>query len=128
MHSKGSSQVRVVERLRHVRGDPNRLVHRKLVLPIQLLPEALPLDIRHHIEKEGVGLARIEQRQDVRMLQIRRRFDFSEETLGSNDSGQLGLQDFEGDVAFVLQVLGKVDRGHAAFAQFTLNGVAAFEG
>ncbi len=32
------------------------------------------------------------------------------------------------DLTLVLQVIGQVDRGHAALTQLTLDGVAAFEG
>ena len=42
--------------------------------------------------------------------------------------GQFGLQDLEGDLTFVLDVVGQVDRGHATRAKLTLDGVAAFEG
>ncbi len=39
-------------------------------------------------------------------------------------SSELGLQHLDGDFAMVLQVLGEVDRRHAAAAEFTLDRVA----
>ncbi len=62
----------------------------------------------------------------MRMLKIRRRFDIGEESLSADHRSQLGFQDFEGDLALVLEVVGQVHRGHAALAQLTLDGVAAF--
>ena len=37
-----------------------------------------------------------------------------------------GLEDFEGDLAVVLEIVGQVDGGHSAFTQLSLDGVAAF--
>ena len=62
------------------------------------------------------------------MPEARRRLDFSEKPLSADDNRQLGLQDLEGDVAVVLQVLGQINRGHPALTQLTLDGVAALEG
>ncbi len=88
----------------------------ELLFAIQLVPERFPLDVRHHVEEERVRLARIEERQDMRMSQVRRRLDLGQETLGTDDRSQLGLQDLEGDFALVLDVVGQVHRGHAALA------------
>jgi len=58
------------------------------------------------------------------MLEGRGSFDLDEETLGPNDFRQLRFEDLEGHAAVVLDVLGQVDRGHAALAEFTCDGVA----
>ncbi len=62
------------------------------------------------------------------MLKVRRRLDLGQEPLGSDHRCQFRLQYLEGDLALVLQVVGQVDRSHAAFAEFTLDGVPTFEG
>ena len=77
---------------------------------------------------ERLRLARVEQREDVRVLEVGRRLDLGEEPFGTDHCGQLGLEDLQGDLAFVLQVVGQVDRGHPAFAELTLDRVAALEG
>ena len=59
------------------------------------------------------------------MLQVGRRLDLSQEAFPADDRRQFRLQHFQGDVAVVLQVLGQIHRGHAAFAKLTLDGVAA---
>jgi len=40
----------------------------------------------------GVCLARIEQRQDVRVLEVGRGFDLGQESLGPRDRGQFGAR------------------------------------
>ena len=62
------------------------------------------------------------------MLEVGRRLDLGQEALGADDRGQLRLQDFERDLTLVLEVVGEIDRGHAALAELSLDGVAAFEG
>ncbi len=62
------------------------------------------------------------------MLEVGRDLNFSEEAFRADDRGQLGFQDLEGNLAVMLQVLGQVDRGHAALAELALDGVAPVEG
>jgi hypothetical protein len=52
--------------------------------------------------------------------------DLGEKPLGTHHRGEFGLQNLQRDLALVLEVIGKVDRRHAALAELTLNGVAAF--
>ena len=77
--------------------------------------QRLALPVRYHVEQEGVRLARIEKRQNVGVLEVRRGFDLCQESLGSDHRSQLGLQDLKRDVAVVLQVFGPLDGGHPAF-------------
>ncbi len=101
-------------------GDPggksHRLVYGKLLLTVDAVLERLAFHERHDVEKEAVRLTRIEQRQDVWMLEVRRRLDFGQESLCTYNCSQLGLQDLQRDLALVLEVIGQVDRGHAALA------------
>ncbi len=41
---------------------------------------------------------------------------------------EFGLQDLEGDLALVLDVVSEINGRHAALTQLTLDGVAAFQG
>ena len=58
------------------------------------VPEGLTLDVRHHVVEEPVGFTRIEERQDVRMLQIGGGLDLLDKPLGPERRGEFGLQDF----------------------------------
>ena len=73
-------------------------------------------------------VARVEQRKNVRVLQVCGGLDLGEESVGPDDRGQLGFEDLHRDVPVVLLVPGEVDGGHAAFAYFPLYLVVALEG
>ncbi|MEJ2504079.1 MAG: hypothetical protein P8177_12345 [Gemmatimonadota bacterium] len=120
--------VGVLERRRHPPPQLHRLVHRQLLLPVQRLPQALPLDVRHDVEEEAVRFTRIEQGQDVGMLEVRRGPDLREEPLPAHHGGQLRLQHLERHLPAVLQVLRQVDRGHATLTELALDPVAALQG
>ncbi len=61
------------------------------------------------------------------MLKVRGRLDLGQEALRPDDGRELGLQDFQRDLTLVAEVLGQVDRGHAALAELALDAVAALE-
>ena len=42
--------------------------------------------------------------------------------------GEFGVEDLDGDLAVVLEVVGEVDGGHAALAELALEAVAVGEG
>ncbi len=143
--------VGVVQRVGDVGGDSHRLVDAQLGLAIELVAEGLALDVGHDIEENGerrteIGgtgfcsrfpvlcsrledhLARVKQRQDVRVLQCGGRLDLVHEPLGAEDGGEFGLEHLDRDLALVLEVLGEVDGGHAALAELALDRVAVGQG
>ena len=61
------------------------------------------------------------------MMQIGGYFDLAREALSTQYSSQLGPQNFDGHLPLVLEVLGEVHRGHAAFAEVGLDAVAVRE-
>ena len=71
---------------------------------------------------------RVEQRQDVRMLEPGGDADLAGEAVGAEGRGELGAEHFDGDLAVVLQVVGKVHGGHAALAELALDPVGGAEG
>ena len=52
----------------------------------------------------------------------------AQEPLGAEHGGELGLQHLDRDLAVVPEVLGEVDRRHAARAELALDAVAVGEG
>ena len=62
------------------------------------------------------------------MLEVGGDLHFAEETLGAEGGGQVGPEDLDCDLAVVFEVLGQVDRGHPARAEFPLDPVSASEG
>ena len=61
------------------------------------------------------------------MPEARGRLDLAQEALGAERGGELGAQDLDRDLAVVPEVLGEVDRGHAARAELALDPVAVGE-
>jgi hypothetical protein len=113
-------------------GDGLRYVHgfldRKLTFPLEPFPDGLSFQVRHDVVQKTVGFTRVVQRQDMGVLQVRRRLDLGEEPLGPDDSGQLWLEHLQRDLPLVLQVVGKIYRGHASLTELSLDVVAPLQG
>jgi hypothetical protein len=120
--------VRILERGGHLVRDRQRIVERKLVLTLEPLPQRLALDPGHHVVQKASGLTRVEEREDVGVLEVGGGLDLREEALRAEHGSQLGLQHLDGDLAVVLRVFGQVHGGHAALAERALDAVAVGEG
>src|SRR5207249_11244283 len=83
---------------------------------------------RHRIAGLMLGLRRVDQAEDVGVLEVGGGLDFLEEPLAADDSGQFGAEHFKRDLAIVLAVSDQVDRGHAARTELSLESVAIREG
>ncbi len=120
--------VGVGQRVGHLDQDLHGLVDRQLALAADPVTEIVPVDGGHHVVEKALGLARVVQRQDVRMLQPGRDLDLPEEALRTHGRRQLAAQHLHGDFAPVLHVLGQVHDGHAAAPQLALEQVAITQG
>jgi hypothetical protein len=119
-----SLAVGVVQRIGNFTGNPQGVLQRDLLLAIDAAAQVFPVDERHHVVQQACGLARIVERQDVRMDEPGRDLDLAQEPLRSQRRAKLGLQDFDGDGAPVLQIPGAIHGRHAAAADLALDGVA----
>ena len=122
-----SAPVGVAQRVSHLAGDTQRVVERQLLLAVQPVSQRLALDQRHGIEEEAIGLARVEQRQDVRVPQIGRGLDLAQKPFRPQRLGQFRPQHLDRHLAVVLEVLGEVDCGHAPAPELTLDRVSIGE-
>ncbi len=107
---------------------PHRIVDTELFLAVEFVPLRLAVDERHDVIEERIGLSRIEEREDVRVLEVGGRLDLLHESLGPEHRREFGPQHFDGDLAVVLQVVGEVDVRHAARTQLFSDGIAVGEG
>ena len=105
----------------------DRVVDRQLLLPGEAGAEGLALDERHDVIQETIGFARIDQAEDVGVLEAGGGLDLGEEAVAADDGAQFGMEDLDGDLTGVLEVLGEVDGGHAALAELALEAVAVGE-
>ena len=82
--------VRVVQRLGHLAGEPDRVLDRQLDLALQPVAQALALDVRHRVPEPPCRLARVEHGQDVRVLQPGGGLDLAQESLGAERAASSG--------------------------------------
>ena len=121
-------RVRMGQGIDHFHQQPDGFVQRQFSLAANPLAQRLAGDIGHHIVKEAVDIARVEQREDVRMLQLGRDLDLTKEPRRPERGGEVFAQHLDRHLAMVLDVLGEVHGGHAARAELALDLVAAAEG
>ena len=115
------------ERVGDLDQDADRLVHGELALAGQAVAQALPLHVGHHVIEEALGLAGVEQRQDVRVLEPGGDADLAGEPLGAQGGGELGAEHLDRDLAIVLEVISQEHGRHAALAELALDAVGGAE-
>ena len=117
-----------LEGTRDFLGQSHRVLDGELFLAGEAAAEGLTLDKGHDVVEKAIGLARIDESENVRVLEAGRGLDLGEEAVAADDGAQLGMEDLDGDLAAVLQVFGEVDSGHAALAELALEAIAVGEG
>jgi hypothetical protein len=117
--------VGVAKRLGYRHSNPDRLIDRQLPLAVEARPKRLALDERHDIVEVTAGFARIEQRDEIRMLEVCRDLDLGEEALGAEYLTYFRLEDFQRDEPIMANVACAEYRGHPSRADLALNEVTA---
>jgi hypothetical protein len=102
--------------------------NRKLTGAGEPFPERLALHVRHDVVEKSVSLSRVEQAEDVRVLEPGGDFDLAGETLEPHRGGKIGPEHLDRDVPMVAEVLGEINRGHATLSEFSLEAVAVGQG
>ncbi len=118
----------VTESIGDLSRDPGRLVYGELLLAAQPYSKRLPVDVRHDVIEEASGLARIEEGQDVGVVQARGDLDLLQEPLRAQRRGELGPEHLDRHPAMVPEVLGRVDRRRGSLADHALDGVSIRHG
>ncbi len=91
----------VRQRVGQLATDPQHVSHGQSALPIQPIAEGAGLDVRHRVVEMAGCFARVEQRKDVRMLQVGRRADLAMKALGAEGETEPGMEQLEGDRSVV---------------------------
>src|SRR5688500_675122 len=117
----------VVESVCKLPDETHRLAERDRTLAIETGAQRFSVDERHDEEHHARGLARIEQRQDMRMLQPRNESYFTNEAIIPRSRGELGEQHLDRDVPVMTDVAREIDRRHSAATKLTLDFVPAGE-
>ena len=119
--------VGVVERFAGLAHQAYRFRLGERPLAGEALAEGLTLHVGHDVERAGrrlVGGARIEQGEDVGVLEPGLDPDLPQEALGGFAGDDLRAQDLDRDGAVVLAVAGQIYHGHPAPTQLPVDGVA----
>ena len=120
--------VGVVERIGHLRGDADRLLDRQRLLGDEPVPQRLSGHDRHDEIEEAVGLPRVVERQDVRVVEGGGQPDFAQEAVPAQRLREIVAEHLDRHLAVVLEVAREVHRGHAALAELALDAIAVGQG
>ena len=119
--------VRVAERVGDLVGNAKDVGDRQRSVARQPVAEGLALDERHDVEDKPVDLARIEEREDIRVAEVGRGGDLAQEAFVAERGGEFGAEDLHRDLAVVLEVLGEVHGGHPTGTEFPFDAVPVSE-
>ncbi len=109
-----AARVRVCQRLEHVPPDRDGLSNRRGARSRQHGAERLAGHERHGVVEQGPeGIAR-QQRDDVRMLQLRRHGNLPLKAIGARAPRQLGREHLDHDSSPEPHLLGEEDAAHSA--------------
>src|SRR5690349_20242082 len=97
--------VRVLECIRDRYRDADRFVHRELLFTVQKSAQRLAFDEWHDVEQQSACVARVEERQQIWMLKIRRDSNLRQKALGAEDGAQLRVEHFDRDFSVVLDIV-----------------------
>ena len=81
--------VGVAEGIGHLASDGDGVVDRELSFALEPVPQRLARHERHHVVQQAVGLAAVEERQDVRMLESRGRPNLGQKALAAERRAEL---------------------------------------
>ena len=115
------------ERVGGVARDLECRFERQPSLPQQPMSERLSLDVGHDVVEQPVDFAGREDRDDVRMAEVRREVHLSNEPLPQETGGYLGIQHFDRHPAMRMLLHRQEHPGHATGADLALDVVAGSE-
>ncbi len=115
--------VGVVERVCDFTNDLQGFFDRKLRLGLQTVAKRKALDVGHHIVEAAIGLARVEERQDVRMRKLRSELNLAQKALGADRLCDVWTKHLESHLPVVPGVVGQIHCRHSALTELALDGV-----
>ncbi len=122
-----ATTVRVLQRICDLARDLQGVVDGQLLVAIESVAQRLALDVWHDVEQGTGRLARVIERQNVRVPQICCRLDLAPKPFRPQRHGHVRPQHLHRHAPMVLQILGQIHRGHAADAEHPLQSVAVSE-
>src|SRR5215203_3056937 len=99
----------------------------KLVLSVEPLPERLAFDVGHNIVQEALGLTRIVERQDVRMVESRSKLYLSQEPIRTKRRREIRMENLQRNEPLVLSILREIDSRHSSTTELAVDRVRVGE-
>ena len=116
--------VRVTQRVGHLTGNANGRIDGQLPLAVEARAQRFTGHQRHHVVQQRIRFTGIEQRQDMRVLQLGSRAHFAEEAFAAERHPEVGVEHLDGDVPLMAEIVREADGGHAALTQLAFKAVA----
>ena len=120
-------RVRVGERIHDVGEDADDVLDRKPAALLEPHAQRLTAHEGHRVVEEIAVLPRGEERNDVRMLQLRSQVDLASEALAVDARGELGREDLHHHGSSQRLLGGQVDVAHAAAGELSLDRIGGRE-
>ena len=120
--------VGVVEGAGDLAKNADAFVDRELALAGEPRAQRLTLDVRHREIRNAPGVAGVQQRNDVRVLETRGEGDLALESLDGHAGRHLRREHLDDHAPAERCLLGHEDPGHPSPAQLTLDRVCAAQG
>ena len=117
----------IVERARHLAGELDGLCDRQSAHAGQPPSQRLAFDEWHDVVEQAVGAARVDEGEDVWVVEAGGDLYLAEKPVRADVRGQMRMQHLHCHGPAMLEVLGQIDRGHATPPDFPLEVVAAGE-
>jgi len=123
--------VGVVQRFSGLPHQAHGVLQGERAFAIEPVTQGLAIHVGHHVIRSGrrlVGGTRVEQGEDMGMLEPRQDSDLKQEAIGAHAGDDLGVQDLDRYRAIVLLIPRQIHHRHPAPAQLPVDGVAVADG
>ena len=117
--------VGIGEGSENIARDSNGLIKRELLLASQPIAQRPAVDEGHDVPRLAGCIARIKQRQYMRVSQLGGQVDFAEEPLRANCRGHFRMKNLQGDATPMAEVVREVHLRHGAAAELALDHISA---
>ena len=117
-----------LQSLRYLGADPHCLLQWEPLLSFQECRQALALHPGHHVVGKALDLARVDEGEDIGMLELGDDVDLPQEPLRLQGRRQRGLQDLDGHLPLVSEVPGQVHHRHPTPVQLRFDFIAIGQG
>src|SRR5262245_3570496 len=98
----------------------NGIGHGELLLTLEPCAQRLAGDKRHDVIQQATCVSAVEQRENMRMLDLCSGADLAQEAFRAERRAKVRVQHLDGDVSIVLDVVREEDGGHATCADLAL--------